>query len=79
MEERIPEAWIGRDILLTVGGLAKGGGALGFPANLVNVNDRGVVVNHQGSPEGFPTFYPWTNVLRIVLHNPDFLPPGWES
>ncbi len=62
--QAVPEAWIGRDVVLGVG--ASGARVSG---ELREVSDRGVVL-HYGAEHGRApghVFYPWSNVQAIQL------------
>ena len=60
-----PEAWIGRDVVIGVGG----SGAR-VSGELREVSDRGIVLyygaEHSGRDPGH-VFYPWSNVQAIQL------------
>ena len=63
-----PEAWIGRDVVIGVGG----SGAR-VSGELREVSDRGVVL-HYGADQGRDpgqVFYPWSNVQAIQLPDED--------
>jgi hypothetical protein len=62
--QSVPEAWIGRDVVIGVGG----SGAR-VSGELREVSDRGVVL-HYGAEHGRDpghVFYPWSNVQAIQL------------
>jgi hypothetical protein len=63
-EATVPEAWIGRDVVIGVG--VSGARVSG---ELKEVGDRGVVL-HYGAEHGRDpghVFYPWSNVQAIQL------------
>jgi hypothetical protein len=63
-EATVPEAWIGRDVVIGVG--VSGARVSG---ELKEVSDRGVVL-HYGAEHGRDpghVFYPWSNVQAIQL------------
>ena len=63
-EQSVPEAWIGRDVVVGVG--TSGARVSG---ELRGVNDRGVVLHYDAEHGRDPghVFYPWSNVQAIQL------------
>ena len=57
--ERIPEAWVGLDVVLGIAG-----GNQGIAGRLDDVNDRGIVLFRPDEAYG-PIFYPWEAILYI--------------
>ena len=63
-EQPVPEAWIGREVVVGVGATSAR-----VNGELIEVSDRGVVVHvgSEGSRKPARVFYPWRNVQAIQL------------
>ena len=63
-EQPVPEAWIGREVVIGVGATSAR-----VTGELLAVNDRGVIVHvgPEGSRKPARVFYPWRNVQAIQL------------
>ena len=63
-EQQAPEAWIGQEVVIGVGTTSAR-----VPGELLEVNDRGVVVyvRPEGSRKPARVFYPWRNVQAVQL------------
>ena len=69
-EERIPEAWIGQEVMLETTETLSSDLRAAAPVYLEDVNDRGVVMlvtRHHDQSQASRYFYPWSVVGWIRL------------
>jgi hypothetical protein len=73
-EEKIPEAWIGQEVMLETTEILSSDLRAAAPVYLEDVNDRGIVMlvtRHHGSSQFSRYFYPWSVVGWIRLAEED--------
>ncbi len=73
-EERIPEAWIGQEVMLETTETLSSDLRAAAPVYLEDVNDRGVVMlvtRHHDQSQFSRYFYPWSVVGWIRLAEED--------
>jgi hypothetical protein len=73
-EERIPEAWIGQEVMLETTETLSSDLRAAAPVYLEDVNDRGVVMlvtRHHDQSQSSRYFYPWSVVGWIRLAEED--------
>jgi hypothetical protein len=76
-EEKIPEAWIGREIMLETTEVISSDLRAGAPVYLEDVNERGIIVlvarhhGHHVPHQRSRYFYPWSVVGWIRLAEED--------
>jgi hypothetical protein len=73
-EERIPEAWIGQEVMLETTETLSSDLRAAAPVYLEDVNDRGVVMlvtRHHDQSQVSRYFYPWSVVGWIRLAEDD--------
>jgi hypothetical protein len=73
-EEKIPEAWIGREVMLETTEALSSDLRAAAPVYLEDVNDRGIVMlvtRHKDQSQFSRYFYPWSVVGWIRLAEED--------
>ena len=71
---RIPEAWIGKEVMLETTEVLSSDLRASAPVYLEDVNDRGVVMlvtRHRDQGRSYRYFYPWSVVGWIRLAEDD--------